>query len=285
MPTPILGMPILAASQAVPEETVNEIASHLEIASKLFAFKDRDLATPPGSPAELDTYLVAASPTGAWTGHASEIAFYLNGAWEFIVLREGFTAWVEDENVLIVYDGAAWQVISDSNAAGLYTIPIMASAMASRTTTGAAQGTSETTTNKIMLRTLDFDASTDEFAQFMIPMPKRWNEGTVTAIFYWTASATGDVVWGMQGVAISNDDVLDAAFGTAQTVTDSVTAANDMMVSAATSAITIGGTPAENDLVVFQVYRDADNGNDTLAADAKLIGIKLLVNTNARDDS
>ena len=168
---------------------------------------------------------------------------------------------------------------------GEFMIPIMAAAMTSRTTSGAAAGLSETTTNKVMLPTLDFDQSTDEFAQFMMPMPKSWNEGTLIASFIWTADATGDVVWGMQAVAISNDDPLDAAFGSAVTVTDSVTAAGDLMESAESAAMTVGGSPAELDLVAFQVYRDADNGADTLAADAKLIAIRLFITTNAADDS
>lgn len=169
-------------------------------------------------------------------------------------------------------------------ANGTWSTPIMAGSMTARTTNGAASGSSETTTNKVMYGTLDFDQSTDEFAQFMFPMPPSWDEGTVTAQFLWTATTTGNVVWGIQGVAISDDDVVDAAFGTAQTVTDGVTAANDLMISSYTSAMTIGGTPAENDLVVFQVYRDADNGSDTLAADAKLIAVRLKFSTNAADD-
>lgn len=168
---------------------------------------------------------------------------------------------------------------------GTYQVWVPATALTSRTTNGPSTGNSETTTNKIMVQTLDFDQSTDEFAQFQYRMPKSWNEGTVTMAFRWTATTTGNVVWGAQGVAISDDDAMDSAFGTAQTVTDGVTAANDCMESAATSAITIGGTPAEGDLVVFQVYRDADNGSDTLAADAKLLGVILTMVTNAADDS
>lgn len=167
----------------------------------------------------------------------------------------------------------------------VHSIPVMASAMVSRTTNGAASGSTETTTNKIMLSTLDFDASTIEYAQFIIPMPKSWNESTITAQFIWTATNTGNVVWQIRGVAISDDDALDAAFGTAQSVTDGVTAANDQMTSSFTSAVTIGGTPAEGDMVVFQVNRDATNGSDTCAVDAKLIGIRLNFTTNAKDDS
>lgn len=169
--------------------------------------------------------------------------------------------------------------------AGKVSYPVAAAAMTARTTSGAATGSSESSSNKVMLATLDFDKDADEFAQFLIPMPKNWNEGTVTAVFYWTASNTGDVIWGIQGVALSNDDPVDTAFGTAQTVTDSVTAAGDVMVTSETSAVTIAGSPAAGDLVVFQVYRDADNGSDNLAVDAKLIAVKLFITLDAEDEA
>lgn len=170
---------------------------------------------------------------------------------------------------------------------GNHTIWVPAGAMTARTTSGCAPGTSETTTNKIMLKTLDCDAGSDEFAQFHIAMPKSWNEGTVTATFYWTHGSTDTnfaVVWGIQCVSISDDDALDAAFGTAQTVTDTGGTTNDVYVTSATDAVTCGGTPAEGDITYFQVYRDANNGSDTLAVDAKLIGIKVIYTTNAAND-
>jgi hypothetical protein len=137
-----------------------------------------------------------------------------------------------------------------------------------------------------MFKTLDFDASTAEYAQFSVRMPKSWNRGTVSAYFLWSnASGTGTVVWGAQGVAISDDDVLDVAFGTAQTVTDGVTAAGDLMQSAETSAITIAGTPAAADWVVFQFYRDAASGSDTLAVDARLHGVVVIYTTDAANDA
>lgn len=168
---------------------------------------------------------------------------------------------------------------------GVHTIPVLAGSMTSRTTNGAASGTSETTTNKVMTRTFDFDQSTAEYVQVMIPMPKSWDEGTVTFQFVWTAGATGNVVWAAQGVAFSDDDALDSAFGTAQTVTDGVTAAGDVMESAFTSAMTIAGTPAAEDLVCFQIYRDAASGSDTLAADAKLIAVRIKYTVNAGTDA
>jgi hypothetical protein len=138
------------------------------------------------------------------------------------------------------------------------------------------------------ISSLDFDQTTDEFAQFTIRFPKSWDEGTVTAVFHWTANSTStnSVVWTLQGVALSDNDTIGTAFGTAQSVTDANGAsAYTERVSAATSAITIAGTPAAGDRCVFRVSRDADNGSDNLAADALLLGVTLFYTINTLDDA
>lgn len=168
---------------------------------------------------------------------------------------------------------------------GTHTIPVPAGAMTARTTSGAAAGTTESTTNKVMTRTLDFDDSTVEYAQVSIAMPKSWDEGTVTCQFIWTATNTGNAVWGAQAQYQRDDDALDAAWGTAQTVTDSVTAANDRMISAFTSAITPAGTGGSECSLLLQFYRDAAAGGDTLTGDAKLIAVRIKYTINASDDS
>lgn len=205
----------------------------------------------------------------------------------------------------ILFRGAAgWEVLSPgnngefletngtgfdpqwTNMGGVYEIPILCASMISRTTLGASLETNETTTNKNMYISMDFDPGSDEFAQWQMPMPKSWNESTITAKFIWTAaSGSGDVIWGIQAVATSEGDPLDVAYGTAQTVTDTLTTAGDNHTTSYTSAVTIGGTPAEADMVSFQVYRDANNISDTLAVDAKLIAVVLQITFNARDDS
>lgn len=169
--------------------------------------------------------------------------------------------------------------------AGKTGIPIPAGAMMPSTTSGAAYGLTETTTNKVMVTTYDFDPATQEFVHVCIAMPKGWNEGTVTAQFCWTAGNTGAVMWGFQGAAVSDDDPLDVAWGTQQDILDSVTAANDVMWTAETPALTIGGSPAEGDLVFFRFYRNGGNGSDTCAVDAKLIAVRLHLTTNAANDA
>lgn len=98
---------LLVEGQSSAEFTANEALQVLDALAQL-GVKDRDLATPPGSPAEGDRYLIATSPTGAWSGHAGKIAVFLNGAWTILTPREGWSTWVDDENIRLSYDGSAW---------------------------------------------------------------------------------------------------------------------------------------------------------------------------------
>lgn len=168
---------------------------------------------------------------------------------------------------------------------GKKTIWVPAGAMIAETTTGCASGTTETTTNQVMYKTVDCDASTKEGAQFNVAMPKSWNEGTITFRADWTAaSGSGDVVWAFSCLATSNDDTLDAAFGTEVTVTDTLLSAGDDHQTTESGAVTASGTAAENDNLWCRVQRDAAAGGDTLAVDAKLLGVRVLYTTNAMTD-
>lgn len=171
---------------------------------------------------------------------------------------------------------------------GQQTIWVPAAAMISRSTNGAASGTIELATNKIMVKTMDFDTTTQEFVQFAVQMPKSWDLGTVIAQFVWSHPATTvffGAVWQLQGGAYADDDALDAALGTAQTATDTGGTTDDAYISPETAAITIAGTPAAEDYVIFQVARVPANGSDNLAVDARLHGIKIHYTTNAARDN
>lgn len=81
--------------------SIGRFAFHLSV-------KDRDLATPPGSPAAGDTYIVAASPTGAWVGHATHIAIWSGSAWVFGTPRTGWMAYIEDEDKVSMFRSSTW---------------------------------------------------------------------------------------------------------------------------------------------------------------------------------
>lgn len=153
------------------------------------------------------------------------------------------------------------------------------------TTSGCATPTQvEYGTNDQDYVLMDFGDSASEYAQWIVPMPDNWDASTVTAQFIWTAAAaSGNVVWGLQGTSLADSDAADSAWGSAQTVTDGSTAANDIMISAATSAITISGAGA-GELVKFRAYRAGADGSDTLSGDARLIGIKIEYGISAFSD-
>ena len=175
------------------------------------------------------------------------------------------------------------------SVAGKQTIWIPAAAITPTKSNGCADRTqAETTAGRPDMDVLDFDGSSDEHAQFSVAFPKSWNLGTVTFQAFRTSTATDTdgIAWGLQGVACSNDGTIDVAYGTPVVVTDdNISAAEDLLVTAESGAVTIAGTPADDDICYFRIFRDVSDGNDDMAEDARLIGIKLFFTTDANNDA
>lgn len=175
-----------------------------------------------------------------------------------------------------------------ANIGGRHMVPIMAGSMAPSATGGcAALATVESAANQPDIVSLNFDPTTQEYAQFAIPMPESWNEGTLTFMPLWSHAATTTnfgVVWNLQAVAVSNDDAIAVAFGTAQTSTDTGGTTNDLYIGPESSAITVGGSPSAGDMVFFRLSRVTGDGSDTMAIDARLHGIRLYLTTSTATD-
>jgi hypothetical protein len=182
---------------------------------------------------------------------------------------------------------ASSQIAPSALPLGRQTVFVPASAMLPRVTNGAAAGSLETSTNKVNVSTLDFDATTQELAQFSVAMPKGWDEGTVTFDAIWCHAATTtnfNVAWSLAGLALSDGNALDTAFGTAVQITDTGGTTNAVYDSPESAAVTIGNTPAESDYLVFQVARVVGIGSN-LAVDARLLGVRLFYTVNAGNDA
>jgi hypothetical protein len=181
------------------------------------------------------------------------------------------------------------QTFMQTGIVGKQTIYVPAAAMMPTVSNGCADRTQiETTSGRPDMDVLDFDDGSDEHAQFSVAFPKSWALGTVTFQAFWTSTATDTdgVAWGLQGVAMNDNETIDVAYGTAIVVTDDAqSAAEELYVTAESSAITIAGTPADNDLCYFRIFRDVSDGNDDMAEDARLIGIKLFYTTDALNDA
>jgi hypothetical protein len=171
---------------------------------------------------------------------------------------------------------------------GLETMWVPSSAMYGATTNGADAQQVETTATRPDMKVLDFDAGTDEFAQFSVAFPKSWNEGTVTYQVFWAPGSTntGNCIFGLQGVAVGDGDTIDVVYGTAVNITDAgIGTVEDQQVSPVSSAVTIAGSPAVDQQTYFQLFRDANAGGDTFSADARVLGIKIFFTTDAANDA
>tara|TARA_R110002012_G_scaffold34625_1_gene99759 strand:+ start:1295 stop:2134 length:840 start_codon:yes stop_codon:yes gene_type:complete len=170
---------------------------------------------------------------------------------------------------------------------GKQTMWVPAVAMYPNSTNGCADLAQVELSNGPEIKVLDFDKSSDEFAQFAVAFPKSWNEGTVTfqAFFTATSTNTGTTAWGLSGVAIADNGSCNTAFGTQVVATAKAHSgtSNDLDVSAESGAVTIAGSPSTDEQVFFQISRDVSA--DDLNADARLLGIKLFFTTDAANDS
>ncbi|WP_069437886.1 DUF2793 domain-containing protein [Methyloceanibacter methanicus] len=109
-----LRIPYIAAAQAQKHVTHNEAMTLLDTLVQLSVI-DKDLLGPPGGPSEGDCYIVAGgggTATGAWAGWEKRVARYIDGEWRSYLPGEGsgdgWLAWVQDEDAMYRFDGAAW---------------------------------------------------------------------------------------------------------------------------------------------------------------------------------
>jgi len=179
-------------------------------------------------------------------------------------------------------------IASHSATIGVHTIFIPAGSMRPTSSNGCAALTDvETTSGRPDMTVLDFDKDSDEHAQFQICFPKSYGLGTITFQVWWAGlAATTGVAWGLQGVGVPDNSTIDVAYGTAVVVTDDAQGAiEEVLVTAESGAVTIAGTVADNDICFFRIFRDVSDGNDDMAGDARLLGVKLLFTTDAENDA
>lgn len=170
---------------------------------------------------------------------------------------------------------------------GQHTIWAGSGAFVRPTTNGAAYSTEELATNDIGIAYYAFDASTEEAIYLLWQAPKSYDGGTIIAQPIWKHPATTTnfgVVWGISGRAYANDDALDQAMGTEQTSTDTGGTTADCYIAPESSAVTMAGSPAGEQLIIIKIARKVADGSDTLAVDAHLLGVKIHYTTDAATD-
>jgi len=106
MTTELLALDEIIQAQAGKEITHNTALRQIE--GRTIRALGKDLATPPGSPANGDTYIIPSGATGVWSGKTDQIAHYYGGAWTYWAPIEGVRLWLNDEDTEYAFDGLSW---------------------------------------------------------------------------------------------------------------------------------------------------------------------------------
>ena len=182
-------------------------------------------------------------------------------------------------------------LVSRFDKTGKKSMPIPAAAIRPTITAGCATYTGfETTAGRPDIKGLDFDGSSIEHAQFDIALPKSFDfaTGTITFEAYWTSktnTGTETVLWELAAVAVTPGDTIDVAFGTfvGPAADANTSAVEEQQATAESGAVTIAGSPANGDMIYFDIRRDPTT--DTMTEDATLIGLKLFLTTLTGNDA
>ena len=102
-----LDLPYIMPSQAQKHVTHNEAIRALDAILQLTVLS-RSVSSPPASPSGGDRYILPAGATGSWSGMANKVAAWQDGAWVVYTPREGWLAYVLDENRMIVFKAGSW---------------------------------------------------------------------------------------------------------------------------------------------------------------------------------
>jgi hypothetical protein len=180
------------------------------------------------------------------------------------------------------------EISGGGSSIGKQTMWIPAGVMLPATTDGATPDVFETTTNKTMYQTLNFDNATPQYAQFQVAMPKSWDLGDISFKYFWSHESTTvdfNVAFTFTVKAMSDGEDLDQALSNAVGFVDTGGVVDTLYVSDESGPITVDNTPAFGSVLLFKLYRNVLGGSDTLAAVVRLHGIQLYYTTNAGTDN
>ena len=221
MTTPNLQLSELSASQAQPHLTVNSTLRRLDGLVQLSVISTTN--TPPGSPVDGDRYICGTSPTGAWAGHANDVALYIGTGWVFSEPEDGWLAFDQAVGGFVYFDLGAWGELATGGGGGSPTPDTASTAdpfrrMSETLTSSALDPTDLTFTLKRKLRPIDLLPATlklhrDDFELNASGLYS--TQGTATPGY--TGARVTVTTSGANGVRLYTPDTFEAPFLTVRT--------------------------------------------------------------------
>jgi len=102
-----LSLPYLLPNQAQKHVTMNDSLRRLDAIVQLSVISTA-LTAPPDAPEDGERYIPAMRSTGDWQSAVGQVASFQDGGWYYYVPQTGWTAWVEADAGLVVFDGEDW---------------------------------------------------------------------------------------------------------------------------------------------------------------------------------
>lgn len=113
-------LPLLFAGQAQKEFFVNEALSRADLL--LHCAIEGETASPPPTPITGQVWLVAASPSGVFAGHAGSLAGWTADGWRFILPRDGLRVFDRGTDSFRFYSGGWIRPIAPTAPSGGATV-------------------------------------------------------------------------------------------------------------------------------------------------------------------
>lgn len=105
--TPRLSLPLVQPSQAQKHVTVNESFARLDGLVNLVLISITR-TVPPTAVTDGSCYAIPQSADGSWSGHGGQTAIASGGGWIFADAQAGQRAFIADQGVPAIFDGAQW---------------------------------------------------------------------------------------------------------------------------------------------------------------------------------
>lgn len=104
-----LALPLLATGQAQKELTHNEALARLDMLVQPVV-EAVGFDTPPEAPEAGACWIAGSGASGAWAGHAGDLACWTAGGWRFVRAFPGMTVWSKADAALAVHEEGGWIV-------------------------------------------------------------------------------------------------------------------------------------------------------------------------------
>ena len=158
---------------------------------------------------------------------------------------------------------------------------IPAGAWTPLTTDGAEAGTTVYGSNEV--DHFAFDAATEEGVMIAFRLPEDYGGGVMRWSVDWDAVATasGDAVFGLSGVALADGDAMNTALGTERTITDTLQAVGDRHKSPNdATGVTLAGTPVAGNLCLLKLVVKTSG---TIAVDVLALNLQIQYQTKSTE--